>query len=64
MIKTNDYAMTAEVYEWPEFKAFAERLGVKLDIPTTYLAIYLPHDGVVSVEHEHYVITGNREANT
>lgn len=30
-----------DVWRWPEFKAFAQRLGVVLDKPTTMLSILL-----------------------
>jgi hypothetical protein len=54
MIERNfDPVIGMEVYQWPEFKAFCERLGVDYEAPTTDLNIYIPMEGLVRITHEY-----------
>jgi hypothetical protein len=47
-------AVHEEVLSWPEWKAFAERLGIPPDLWTTSLMICLPGQGqFVKVVHEY-----------
>ncbi len=39
-----------EVYQWPEFKALCDRLGIAWDKPTLRMAIYLDEDSVYVVQ--------------
>ncbi len=41
----------SEVYEWPEFKAFVERLGIGLAVSTTDLVLHIPREGRVTIGH-------------
>lgn len=41
-----------EVYHWPEFIAFAKRLGVPWELPTIDLNIFIPVDGFVKITQE------------
>ena len=41
-----------EIWQWPEFMAFAERLGIPLTVPTTALTIHLPIRGAVEIKQE------------
>lgn len=41
-----------EVWHWPEFRAFATRLGIDLTRPTTALTIRLAIKKVVEIDHE------------
>jgi hypothetical protein len=44
-----------EVYRWPEFQAFAARLGIPFDLRTTRLVIELPGEGcLVKVTQEYH----------
>lgn len=43
----------ADVYHWPEFKAFAKRLGIAHELPTLNITITIPVDGVVVVAHDY-----------
>lgn len=46
---------SSEVYQWPEFKAFAQRLGVTVDKPSTWFRVTMDFDGDRLVEIEqHY----------
>lgn len=40
-----------EVYRWPEFIAFAGRLGFKWDLATTRVVITIAHDEMVCIDH-------------
>lgn len=42
--------MSKEVWQWPEFKAFAKRLGIALDLSTKTITIRFPLNGAVEVE--------------
>jgi uncharacterized protein (DUF302 family) len=42
-----------ELYHWPEFQAFAKRLGIPLELGTIDIAIFIPCDGRVKVIHEY-----------
>jgi len=42
-----------EVYRWPEFVAFAKRLGFMYDHLTVDVVITIPADGCVDIQH-HY----------
>lgn len=44
-----DNATGWEVWQWPEFTAFAKRLGVELDLPTRSLTIHIPYDGITEI---------------
>lgn len=46
-------AMGWDVYRWPEFWAFAERLGIPLELLTIDVTIHIPVEGPVVVTH-HY----------
>lgn len=48
------FASGYNVWRWPEFIAFAERLGVVLsdDVQTTNLIIDIPHDGLTKITQE------------
>ncbi len=41
------------VHRWPEFLAFAKRLGIDLELPTTVITIRIPHDEIVTIIHEY-----------
>ncbi len=43
----------SEVWRWPEFKAFAQRLGVYTEAPTTDLFIFIPCQGIVKIVQEY-----------
>ena len=43
-----------DVYYWPEFKAFAERLGIEYELLTTNLTITIPCEGAVVVAHDYH----------
>jgi hypothetical protein len=45
-------ADTLTVMQWPEFHAFADRLGIPLNLRTSSLRIKLDIGSVVIVEHE------------
>jgi len=45
--------LSTDVYEWPEFKALAERLGINLGVSTTVLTIQLAGDRLVVVDHQY-----------
>lgn len=42
-----------EVYNWPEFEAFARRLGFKYDLATRDVTIRLTVDEFVVIEHNY-----------
>ena len=42
-----------EVWQWPEFQAFADRLGIDRSLPTRDLNIYLPLEGAVTITQEY-----------
>lgn len=42
-----------DVYHWPEFKAFADRLGIPLELGTIDMLIFVPCEGRVRVIHEY-----------
>ncbi len=42
-----------EVYHWPEFVAFAKRLGIEWELPTTTLTITLPLGDLVRIAHDY-----------
>lgn len=52
-ISERHYPIGYEVWQWPEFRAFAERLGIELgeQLPTTGVAISIAYDKVVEVTH-------------
>lgn len=41
-----------EVFQWPEFKALAERLGIKLKDTTECLTITIPRNEVVLIAED------------
>lgn len=43
--------LSQEVYHWPEFKAFAKRLGIAGDLPTTNIVIAMLMNEPVKVYH-------------
>jgi len=43
-----------EVYHWPEFRAFAERLGLEYELPTTEITITIPLEGLVTIAHDYH----------
>ena len=45
---------STEVYHWPEFKAFAKRLGIAYKKLTTKLTITLDCDCLVRVAHDYH----------
>lgn len=49
----SSYPSGREVYHWPEFQAFAKRLGIDWNLPTVDLCIFIPLDGNVKVVHEY-----------
>lgn len=52
-----------DVYQWPEFLAFARRLGFMWDLSTRDVVIRMPLDGLVEIEHN-YVGTDGPPAGT
>jgi hypothetical protein len=46
------YPFGKELWNWPEFKAFAKRLGIP-DVPTTELRLRIPMLEVVEIEQEY-----------
>jgi len=46
------YAKGGEVFEWKEFKAFVERLGIDLKKSTNCLTITFPKDDVVRIAQD------------
>jgi hypothetical protein len=44
--------LAKDVYQWPEFKAFAERLGIVWEASTVSITITLPTDGLIEVSHQ------------
>lgn len=44
----------SDVYNWPEFKAFAERLGIDWALPTTKLTITLGVGELVLVAQDYH----------
>lgn len=47
------FALSRDVYNWPEFRAFADRLGVVRSLSTQVLTIRLAFDEVVAVTQEY-----------
>lgn len=45
--------LSYDVYHWPEFKAFAERLGLQYYLPSRSVRISMPFDGEVTIDHEY-----------
>lgn len=45
-----------ELYQWPEFQAFAERLGIEYGNPTLDINIFIPLKGIVIITQEYYGI--------
>lgn len=41
------------VYRWPEFVAFANRMGFKWDLNCRSITIHIPHDDVVTIDIDH-----------
>lgn len=41
-----------DVWRWPEFLAFAKRLGLDMGAPTTKFLLYISCDELVKVIHE------------
>jgi hypothetical protein len=54
--KKHEYKMVTgfDVYHWPEFKAFAERLGIEYELLTTNVTITIPVEGVVVIAHDYH----------
>jgi len=51
-----------DVWNWPEFIAFAERLGINRDIPfIRSLTIDLEMDGLVVITQKYYSVTGEED---
>ena len=50
-----------DAYHWPEFKTFAERLGISYGSLTTDLVICIPREGFVKIAHEYTGIDGSLE---
>lgn len=50
VIRTEKLLTGWEVFRWPEFLAFAKRLGIDLEAATTKLVITLPVDGVAKIQ--------------
>jgi hypothetical protein len=48
-----------EVYHWPEFQAFANRLGIPLEAFTVDLFIEIPCDDLVKVFHVYRGVDGH-----
>jgi hypothetical protein len=46
-------ALGHDVYHWPEFKAFATRLGIPWDLGTVFVTIELPLEGPVMITHKY-----------
>ena len=47
--KADCFADGYEVYNWPEFKALAKRLGIVWELPTSRVQIDIPVDGPVEI---------------
>lgn len=50
-----------EVFDWPEFKAFMDRLGFAekdLPLPTTHIVIDIPLDRVVTIQQTYHAYEG------
>lgn len=45
--------LSTDVFEWPEFKALASRLGINLEMTTSVLTIQLAGDRPVAIVHEY-----------
>ncbi len=45
-----------DVFQWPEFKALAQRLGIPLDLKTTKLTLTLECEKVVTCEHTYQAV--------
>jgi len=54
LIKPKMYEAAIDVYHWPEFIAFANRLGIPHEALTTKLTITLDEDGMATVAHEYH----------
>ena len=52
-LKDQKYVSGPEVYNWPEFIAFAKRLGIPWELPTVDITITLPLDGLVRIAHDY-----------
>lgn len=48
-----NFPQSQEVYHWPEFIAFAKRLGIPLEIATMDLHIIMPLRECVIIQHEY-----------
>ena len=50
-----DIADGHDVWSWPEFIAFAERLGIDLrkETLTRNVVIFIPFDGIVTITQEY-----------
>jgi hypothetical protein len=42
-----------ELYAMPEFRALCRLLGIMWELPTTDMAIFIPVDGLVTIEHNY-----------
>lgn len=51
-----------EVYRWPEFQAFCDRLGVLWDLLTVDLTIMIPSYGPVKVIQSHHTVDNGPES--
>ena len=47
------YAEGYDVFRWPEFQAFAKRLGLDTTLPTTDMCIFIPLEGSVRITQEY-----------
>lgn len=45
--------LSTDVFEWPEFRALAGRLGINLEMTTSILTIQLAGDRPVAIVHEY-----------
>lgn len=62
-----DYPTGHEVWRWPEFRAFAERLGIAFDRPTKDINIFIPVEGIVTITEEYLgdtLFSARRRADT
>jgi hypothetical protein len=52
-IREHPFADGHVVYGWPEFQAFAKRLGLMWDLSTRQITITLPAEGSVTISQDY-----------
>lgn len=59
-----EHAQMFDVWQWPEWIAFAKRLGIAMELPTTGIMIHMPIQGVIKITHDYIGVDVNKESNS